>query len=105
MNYCTKCGKEIPEGDNKLCEECKNSLLTDLGNEEGKANFKISKEQKEKSKKEKKNNKGFKFIIGLVVLIILLIGLEVTTNCFGKLIFTALSVKIRYICRVVTDKS
>ena len=86
MNYCTKCGKEIPEGDNKLCEECKNSLLTDLENEEGKANFKISKEQKEKSKKEKKNNKGFKFIIGLVVFIILLIGLEVTTNCFGKLI-------------------
>ena len=22
MNYCTKCGKEIPDGDNKVCEDC-----------------------------------------------------------------------------------
>ena len=36
---CTKCGKEIPDGENKLCEECKNSLLTDLGNEEDCYNY------------------------------------------------------------------
>ena len=24
--YCTKCGKEIPDGEDKLCEECKTKV-------------------------------------------------------------------------------
>ena len=38
MNYCTRCGKEIPEDAGKLCDECKNSLLTDIGREESSLN-------------------------------------------------------------------
>ena len=44
---CTKCGKEIPDGENKLCDECKNSLLSDIGNEEDNK-FEIKKDQKRK---------------------------------------------------------
>lgn len=27
---CSNCGKEIPEGENKLCEECQSKLLEEL---------------------------------------------------------------------------
>lgn len=52
---CTNCGKEIPEGENKLCEECQSKLLEELSKEE-----KVTEEvepAKEKKKKEKKNKK------------------------------------------------
>ncbi len=67
---CTNCGKEIPEGENKLCEECQNKLLEELSKEESPAEEKVSdevkeevvaeektEEEKEEDKKEKKNKK------------------------------------------------
>ena len=57
MNFCTKCGKEIPDGDNKLCDDCKNTLLTDIENEE-ESKFKVS--EKQETKKEKKTKKDTK---------------------------------------------
>lgn len=53
---CTNCGKEIPEGENKLCEECQSKLLEELSKEETTESNEAKEEQKEK-KKEKKNKK------------------------------------------------
>ena len=30
---CTKCGKEIPDGESKLCEECQMKLLEEIKKE------------------------------------------------------------------------
>lgn len=77
---CIKCEKEIPEGENKLCEDCQKELMKDISKEEKKA-------QKEKNKKERAKkepsakmkkikalvNKNKFFLIGALVIIILLI--------------------------------
>ena len=34
MQYCTKCGKEISDGDNKICDECRNNVLSALESED-----------------------------------------------------------------------
>lgn len=47
---CTKCGKEIPEGENKLCEECQRKLISEI-EENGKT------AEVKKDRKDKKNNK------------------------------------------------
>lgn len=96
MQNCTKCGKEIPDGENKLCEECKNNLLTDLGESENEAedtSFKIADEQKpKKEKKEKKEKKDKKanpvlcLIIAIIVLIVVIACLEVKTGALQNLI-------------------
>ncbi len=56
---CTNCGKEIPEGESKLCEECQSKLLEELSKEEKTTEVDSTKEEKKekKSKKEKKNKK------------------------------------------------
>lgn len=60
---CTKCGKEIPEGDQKICDECQKKLLEEISSEEQKDSkdnaSKNKKMKKEKNKKEdnKKDNK------------------------------------------------
>ena len=82
MNYCTKCGKEIPDGDSKICEECKNSLLTDLENEEISENidkgnndiksdstFKIKSDDKaSKNKNGKKSKKIFACFLMIIII-------------------------------------
>ena len=97
MNNCTKCGREIPDGDDKLCEECKKSLLTDIENEnKDESKFEIAKNQKdnkkkiksEKNNKTKKINKKLCAIAILIFIIVLLAVLELTTKCFTNLIFT-----------------
>ena len=52
---CTNCGKEIPEGENKLCDECQNKLLEELSKEDKGAEVDSVKEEKKKNKKENKN--------------------------------------------------
>ena len=53
---CTKCGKEIPEGENQICDECQKKILEEISNAEKddekqkeddaeKASFKASKEK------------------------------------------------------------
>lgn len=91
MNFCTKCGKEIPDGDNKLCDDCKNTLLTDIENEE-ESKFKVSEKQEtKKEKKKEKNSKKFNKKLCAVIIILLLIIvfaiLEITTKCFSNLVF------------------
>lgn len=64
---CTKCGKEIPEGDKKVCDDCQKEVLKNIVSSENKKEeekFKVSKN----SDKEKKSSK-----VGLIVLVILLI--------------------------------
>ena len=53
---CTKCGKEIPEGDNKICDDCQKKLLEDIVKEE---KTELTKEQEvvEEKKEKKKNTK------------------------------------------------
>ena len=87
MNYCTKCGKEIPDGENKLCDDCKNSLLTELENDEAsKTKFNISKENTKEEKKNRKINKKICFIIALAILVLAIAVVEFQTNWFSNLI-------------------
>ena len=53
---CSRCGKEIPDGENKLCEDCQKSLLNEISSNENE--FKVVKE--EKDTKKKKSSKGEK---------------------------------------------
>ena len=88
MQNCTKCGKEIPDGENKLCDECKNSLLTDLGEEKEteKDSFKVSKEKKTKKDSKKKKNPVACLLIIIVILIVLIACLEVKTGAIQNLV-------------------
>lgn len=92
---CTKCGKEIPDGENKICDDCKNNLLNDIDNENN-SKFEIKKDQKVKKEKEpkKKSKKGI--IIGAIVIfaIIIAIVLEVTIGMFSKMFFHKNSIGI-----------
>lgn len=85
---CTKCGKEIPDGENKLCDECKNSLLSDIGNEEDNK-FEIKKDQKVKKEKEPKKKGKTGIIVGIIlaIAIVAIVVLELTTGMFSQLIF------------------
>ena len=88
MNYCSKCGKEIPDGENKLCSECKKSLFADLEKEEDKNLGNADKKKKSPKPKKKSNkNKKLKFILLTIFLIVFICFiLEFSTNCFSKLI-------------------
>lgn len=61
--YCTKCGKEIPEGENKVCEDCKKKVIEEIVTEE-KENIKeeniVKDDKSEKQENETKNNKNVK---------------------------------------------
>lgn len=59
---CTKCGKEIPDGENTLCEDC----------------------QKKETKKEKKDGKNNNAIIIAIVVIAILVLLVVGYFIFGR---------------------
>lgn len=68
---CTKCGKEIPDDDKLICDECKENFLNEIEqeNQEEIKNQPIA-EEKNKSKKGKKIIIGFISIIIIVALII-----------------------------------
>ena len=88
MNYCTKCGKEIPEGDNKYCDDCKNSLLTDIENDEDNK-FEIKKDQKvEKEAKPKKTGKIIGIIVAIVIVLAIIgsVCLEISTGMISHII-------------------
>ena len=50
---CTKCGKEIEEGENKVCEECRAKLVTEIQESEEVITDGEPKKKK-RAKKEKK---------------------------------------------------
>ena len=83
---CTKCGKEIPDGENKLCDDCKNSLLSDIGNEDDNK-FEIKKEQNPKKEKAPKKGKT-KIIVAIiaVILVVALVAVELITGVFSSMI-------------------
>ncbi len=63
---CTKCGKEIPDGENKVCDECQAKVLEEIANEE-----KSDVNNQEKTQKsEKGSNKGFLVVIACVIIAI-----------------------------------
>lgn len=76
MNYCTKCGKEITNDENKICEDCKNNLLMDL-----KSPIEEIEETKNAQEKEvirdfeteKKSNTKIKSKIFVSIIVIILI--------------------------------
>ena len=45
---CSRCGKEIPDGKNKLCEDCQKSLLNEISSNEN--DFKVIQDEKEAKK-------------------------------------------------------
>ena len=49
---CSRCGKEIPDGKNKLCEDCQKSLLNEISSNEN--DFKVIQDEKEAKREEKK---------------------------------------------------
>ncbi len=82
--YCSKCGKEIPDGESKLCEDCQKSLINEITSDEA-----IEKEEiKTEKKKTKKESTGKvkekilrnKFILIIVLLVILIIVLACIFN-------------------------
>ncbi len=89
---CSRCGKEIPDGENKICEDCQKSLLNEMNSESEENKFKMKKEdEKKKSSKKEKNNDGKskkkKIVIAIIVLVIIavLVALEFTTNIISNL--------------------
>ena len=104
--YCTKCGKEIPEGEDKICEECKNKLLEEITNEEKESieeakedivekdiskNYKKSKKEKWNISKENGKKCRLRKIVGIIALILVLVVLALiyvygNTNKIGNTI-------------------
>ena len=95
--YCAKCGKEIPDGEKKVCEECEKDTMqasevesvkeevnagTQEVSQENTKEKKVKKEKKSKKGKEEndwkvtgeKKKKGVKSVLFVAVLLILIIG-------------------------------
>ena len=75
---CTKCGKEIPDGETKICEECQKKILDEIvqAEKEEKAE-KTEKEEKFKVVKDKEKTKKsiiLPIIITLVILVVICLG-------------------------------
>jgi hypothetical protein len=78
---CTRCGKEIPDGENKLCEDCQKSLLSEISSSESEeSKFQVVKEESGKEKKSKSESKeksskkiNFKVAILAIIIAILLV--------------------------------
>jgi len=66
--YCTKCGKEIPDGEDKVCEECKTNIV-----EEAKEESTPKTEKFEKVENDKKTTKKGKLNILCIILVVLAI--------------------------------
>ena len=57
--FCTKCGKEIPDGESKICDECEKQIVNSIMAEEKELED-INPVKEEKPKKEKVSKKGYK---------------------------------------------
>lgn len=70
--YCTKCGKEIPKGENKICDECQKNLLNEIEENEkenDKAQEKKETGKKFKIAKEKFENKNFELAVVFLIIV------------------------------------
>ena len=75
---CSKCGKEISEGENTICAECQKNLLTEIEEETNKEEVQ---EKVKKTKKEKENNveankktKKISSVTIIIVAIVVILG-------------------------------
>ena len=87
--YCSKCGKEILDGESKLCDECKNNLLTDIENESEEVKEEKSKKFKIKKEQNVEKKKMPKFIIAIIIILLVaaaIIGINYKTDFIGKYI-------------------
>ena len=86
--FCAKCGKEIPDGERKVCEECEKDVLETPVAEEV-ITEKPKKEKKEKSgKKFKVNFSGKKelikkVVVGLVAIVVVVLLVMLLGNLTG----------------------
>jgi len=85
---CTKCGKEIPEGENKVCDECQKKVLDDIvSSENEKAKETPKKEEKFKVSKngdEKKKSGKIKIIV-IIILLVIIAGIGYVEYSTGKI--------------------
>ncbi len=80
---CTKCGKEIPEGENKVCEECQAKVLEEIANEE-KNNSKEVKKETSKETTQNKSKNVFPVIIAVVIVAIIALMFIIGVFVFSK---------------------
>ena len=76
--FCERCGKEIPDGENKICDDCKEALKKAINEESNNPNFKEEKKN-EKSVNENKSTLFKKLVIVLVIaicVVFILIGVK-----------------------------
>lgn len=86
---CTKCGKEIPEGENKICEDCQKALVSEIAatNEAEVKEEVVNEKKAKKAKKEKQPSKvlakikdfvtkNLKLIIIALVVVLAIIGIS-----------------------------
>ena len=72
---CTKCGKEIPDGETQICEECQKNILEEIKNAEeydGKQK-ETKKENFSKSNEKNKNNFSIKKCIIIIALLLIIV--------------------------------
>lgn len=81
---CTKCGKEIPEGENKVCEECQAKVLEEIANEEKNNNEGTASKQENKKNSQTKTKNLFLLLIAIIILAIIAVAFIVGMNTFSK---------------------
>ncbi len=79
---CTKCGKEIPEGEKKICDECQAKVLEEIANEE-KNNGETTSEEKKTENSEAKSKKILPILI-VVILIVIALAVAAKVTVFDK---------------------
>ena len=70
---CEKCGKEIPDGENKICEECKKTLLNDLTVESKSDTTENKKEEKKENVENNNEKRNGSKIFGIILVILIII--------------------------------
>lgn len=90
---CNNCGKEIPEGENKLCDECQKKLLEEISNEGENTSVetKVEETKKEKDDSSKfkvsgsseKNSKTNIVIAAAIIIVVIALGILCAVKLTG----------------------
>lgn len=89
--FCSRCGKEVSD-DQKVCDECKEKLVSEINEE---ANVEDKKETKEK-KKSKKGLIAVLLILVLVIILAAVIGISISNksgNTIGNILNSGYAVE------------
>ena len=94
---CTKCGKEIPDGEKKVCDECERNVIESIvAEEKEECKTKKVKVKKEKAPKKEKNKKisikemvicgiAIVFVVAIVIGICAVINSNKSGNTIGNI--------------------